>query len=109
MQLEACIHPFFDELRDPSTRLPNGRPLPPLFNFKPQGCSSLSLCFFSFPQQSLHGATLLPNLYCNTKNILHTYLPKEIMKKSRIQMKTSNLFFIDWQIFFFDRHENLQS
>lgn len=34
--LEACIHPFFDELRDASTRLPNGRPLPPLFNFKPQ-------------------------------------------------------------------------
>ncbi|MCO5606803.1 hypothetical protein L7F22_060994 [Adiantum nelumboides] len=34
--LEACVHPFFDELRDPSTRLPNGRSLPPLFNFKPQ-------------------------------------------------------------------------
>nr|XP_029118251.1 shaggy-related protein kinase kappa isoform X1 [Elaeis guineensis] len=34
--LEACMHPFFDELRDPDTRLPNGRPLPPLFNFKPQ-------------------------------------------------------------------------
>lgn len=37
LQLEACVHPFFDELRDPNTRLPNGRPLPPLFNFKPQG------------------------------------------------------------------------
>ena len=36
-QLEACIHPFFDELRNPDTRLPTGRPLPPLFNFKPQG------------------------------------------------------------------------
>jgi serine/threonine protein kinase len=35
--LEACVHPFFDELRDPNCRLPNGRPLPPLFNFKPQG------------------------------------------------------------------------
>lgn len=33
--LEACAHPFFDELRDPATRLPNGRPLPPLFNFRP--------------------------------------------------------------------------
>ncbi|KAI3890262.1 hypothetical protein MKW92_046329 [Papaver armeniacum] len=33
--LEALIHPFFDELRDPNTRLPNGRLLPPLFNFKP--------------------------------------------------------------------------
>ncbi|XP_042390961.1 shaggy-related protein kinase alpha-like isoform X2 [Zingiber officinale] len=33
--LEALIHPFFDELRDPNARLPNGRCLPPLFNFKP--------------------------------------------------------------------------
>jgi glycogen synthase kinase 3 beta len=31
--LEACAHVFFDELRDPNTRLPNGRELPPLFNF----------------------------------------------------------------------------
>lgn len=31
--LEACAHPFFDELRDPNARLPNGRSLPPLFNF----------------------------------------------------------------------------
>ena len=31
--LEACAHPYFDELRDPATRLPNGRPLPPLFDF----------------------------------------------------------------------------
>lgn len=31
------MHPFFDELRDPNTRLPNGRPLPPLFNFRSQG------------------------------------------------------------------------
>ncbi|CAF1083486.1 unnamed protein product [Adineta steineri] len=30
--LEACAHTFFDELRDPDTRLPNGT-LPPLFNF----------------------------------------------------------------------------
>ncbi|BBG98568.1 shaggy-related kinase 11, partial [Prunus dulcis] len=28
MQLEALAHPFFDELRDPNTRLPNGRFLP---------------------------------------------------------------------------------
>ncbi|XP_077234581.1 shaggy-related protein kinase epsilon-like [Tasmannia lanceolata] len=34
--LEACAHPLFDELRDPNTRLPNGRSLPPLFDFKPQ-------------------------------------------------------------------------
>ncbi|KAA3472587.1 shaggy-related protein kinase eta [Gossypium australe] len=35
LQLDALIHPFFDELRDPNARLPNGRFLPPLFNFKP--------------------------------------------------------------------------
>ncbi|KAI7736534.1 hypothetical protein M8C21_020608 [Ambrosia artemisiifolia] len=34
--LEACTHPFFDELRDPTTTLPDGKPLPPLFNFTPQ-------------------------------------------------------------------------
>ncbi|GLU11290.1 hypothetical protein SLE2022_280460 [Rubroshorea leprosula] len=34
--LEALIHPFFDELRNPNARLPNGRSFPPLFNFKPQ-------------------------------------------------------------------------
>ena len=31
--LEACCHVYFDELRDPAARLPNGRPLPPLFDF----------------------------------------------------------------------------
>jgi serine/threonine protein kinase len=31
--LEACAHPFFDELRDPRTRLPNDQPLPPLFDW----------------------------------------------------------------------------
>ncbi|RWS30359.1 glycogen synthase kinase-3 beta-like isoform X1, partial [Leptotrombidium deliense] len=34
--LQACAHAFFDELRDPNTRLPNGRELPPLFNFTDQ-------------------------------------------------------------------------
>ncbi|KAI4319355.1 hypothetical protein MLD38_032960 [Melastoma candidum] len=34
--IEALAHPFFDELRDPNARLPNGRPFPPLFNFKSQ-------------------------------------------------------------------------
>lgn len=31
--LQACAHTFFDELREPGTKLPNGRDLPPLFNF----------------------------------------------------------------------------
>jgi len=32
---QAMTHPLFDELRDPMTRLPNGKPLPPLFNWLP--------------------------------------------------------------------------
>lgn len=35
--LEACAHAFFDELRQPNTRLPSGRELPLLFNFSPVG------------------------------------------------------------------------
>lgn len=31
--VEAMCHPFFDELRAPETMLPNGKPLPPLFDF----------------------------------------------------------------------------
>lgn len=33
----CLIHPFFDELREPDTKLPNGNDLPPLFNFSEQG------------------------------------------------------------------------
>ncbi|KAH8851661.1 Glycogen synthase kinase-3 alpha [Schistosoma japonicum] len=33
--LDACLHCFFDELRQEETRLPNDRPLPPLFNLTP--------------------------------------------------------------------------
>jgi len=34
--MEVCAHPFFDELRQSSTRLPSGRSLPDcLFNFSP--------------------------------------------------------------------------
>ncbi|XP_019433951.1 PREDICTED: shaggy-related protein kinase theta-like isoform X1 [Lupinus angustifolius] len=31
--LEACAHPFFDDLRDPKVTLPNGRPMLTLFDF----------------------------------------------------------------------------
>ncbi|URE07873.1 hypothetical protein MUK42_20168 [Musa troglodytarum] len=41
--LEALVHPFFDELRDHNTRLPNGRFLPPLFNFKPHDLKGVPL------------------------------------------------------------------
>ena len=38
--VEAMVHPFFDELRDPETRLPSGRELPPLFDFTADELSS---------------------------------------------------------------------
>ncbi|KAL3615627.1 Shaggy-related protein kinase theta [Castilleja foliolosa] len=34
--LEACAHSFFDDLRKPNACLPNGRSLPPLFDFSPE-------------------------------------------------------------------------
>ncbi|XP_053973936.1 glycogen synthase kinase-3 beta-like isoform X2 [Hylaeus anthracinus] len=34
--LQACAHSFFNELREQDTRLPNGRELPPLFDFTEQ-------------------------------------------------------------------------
>lgn len=39
--LQACAHNFFNELREPGTRLPNGNQLPPLFNFTSR---ELSIC-----------------------------------------------------------------
>jgi glycogen synthase kinase 3 beta len=33
--LNSLADQYFDELRDPKTRLPNGMPLPDLFNFTP--------------------------------------------------------------------------
>lgn len=58
MQLEALIHPFFDELRDPNSRLPNGRALPPLFNFKAHG-----ILTFPFPPTSLYISFLVANAF----------------------------------------------
>ena len=38
--LEGCSHSFFDELRDPRTKLPTGKDLPPLFDFTQHELSS---------------------------------------------------------------------
>lgn len=38
--LQACAHPFFNELRESNQQLPNGRDLPPLFNFTDAGMLS---------------------------------------------------------------------
>ena len=46
--MEACAHNFFDELRELNTRLPNGRELPPLFNFTPSGATLFVIKFLSY-------------------------------------------------------------
>ena len=38
--LAALLDPFFDELRDPKTKLLSGEPLPALFNFTPEECNA---------------------------------------------------------------------
>jgi glycogen synthase kinase 3 beta len=40
--LEALAHPFFDELRRPECRLPNGERLPPLFNWSAEERAQMS-------------------------------------------------------------------
>ncbi|KAG6666773.1 shaggy-related protein kinase epsilon-like [Carya illinoinensis] len=52
--LEACGHPFFDDLRDPNACLPNGRALPPLFNFTAQELTGASaeLCNRLIPEHA---------------------------------------------------------
>eukprot|EP01121_Diplochlamys_sp_Union-15-3_P016780 TRINITY_DN5777_c0_g1_i3.p1 TRINITY_DN5777_c0_g1~~TRINITY_DN5777_c0_g1_i3.p1 ORF type:complete len:146 (-),score=24.38 TRINITY_DN5777_c0_g1_i3:3-440(-) len=39
---EACAHPFFNNLRRPETKLSNGAPLPPLYNFNAEEISVLN-------------------------------------------------------------------
>lgn len=54
--LEAMRHPFFDELRDPACRLPNGRPLPPLFNWLPNELAQASPELYAALQPGALGA-----------------------------------------------------
>ena len=51
--LVALQDPFFDELRDPDTRLPNGQPLPDLFNFTPE----------ELHDESMDSTKLIPDWY----------------------------------------------
>ncbi|THU62037.1 hypothetical protein C4D60_Mb01t00940 [Musa balbisiana] len=79
--LEACAHPFFDELREPNARLPNGRPLPSLFNFKQE----LEACAHPFfdelrePNARLPNGRPLPSLF-NFKQELAGASPELIAK-----------------------------
>ena len=57
--IDAMVHPFFDELRDPNTRLPDSRhanggakDLPPLFDFSHHGTDSSLLLLIMFANSS---------------------------------------------------------
>ncbi|KAL2456404.1 Shaggy-related protein kinase iota [Abeliophyllum distichum] len=57
--LEACAHPFFDELREPNARLLNGCPFPPLFNFKQElAGASLDLIYRLIPEHVQRQASM---------------------------------------------------
>ena len=58
--MEALQHQFFDELREPGTRLPNGQPMPDLFDFCEEEIMSSS------PEQI---RMLIPEWYCVQKGI----------------------------------------
>ncbi|KAJ4456159.1 putative Glycogen synthase kinase-3 beta [Paratrimastix pyriformis] len=52
---QALLHPFFNELRQPGCRLPDGRPLPPLFNFNAQELASNPELYRSLVPEHLRG------------------------------------------------------
>ena len=47
LPLESLLDPYFNELRDQNTKLPNGQPLPDLFNFTERKLLSSLLTPFS--------------------------------------------------------------
>jgi len=58
--MEACAHAFFDELRESTTRLPNGNDLPPLFNFSEEEMAI---------QPSLNTILLPPHMIMQTNDL----------------------------------------
>ena len=62
--LEALTHPFFDDLRKKETMLPNGQPLPDLFDFSEEerGSCSIETIKALQPQWYLESKGLLRNL-----------------------------------------------
>lgn len=77
--IDAMVHPFFDELRDPSTKLPDSRhqtsqlrDLPSLFDFSRHGT-------YSFPSPG-------PRLACNANNCLPCVLELSIAPQLNHQL-----------------------
>lgn len=67
--LDACTHKFFDELRDPTARLPSGKDLPLLFNFTQLGkcCNLYPLHLTTPPGLTVlnYSASTLPTIMPN--------------------------------------------
>ncbi|KAH9732137.1 Shaggy-related protein kinase theta [Citrus sinensis] len=78
--LEACAHPFFDDLRDPNTCLPNGRPLPTLFNFTAQGKLILCFSYFGFSSYFLPHANCLAELAGASNELRQRLIPEHARK-----------------------------
>ena len=45
--VQAMAHSFFDELRAPDAQMPNGKPMPPLFDFTIEGASARSVTWLT--------------------------------------------------------------
>ncbi|CAL9160233.1 unnamed protein product, partial [Musa hybrid cultivar] len=78
LQLEACAHPFFDELRDPNTRLPNGNPLPPLFSFTTQGSALLSFSLGSWGKLSITHPNMFAELEVASPELVRRLIPEHV-------------------------------
>jgi serine/threonine protein kinase len=59
--IDAMVHPFFDELRDPSTRLPDSR--------HPNGATRDLPTLFNF---TIHGRVQCLHVHCNAANLGRT-------------------------------------
>lgn len=81
--VDAMVHPFFDELRDPSTKLPDSRhnsgtvrDLPPLFDFTRHGMYFSHVSSNSFVKYCATDPLLLSQSYPSRPNsITSLFLP----------------------------------
>lgn len=72
--LEGCTHRFFDELRDPATKLSTGNPLPPLFNF--------SQYELSIPSETLD--KLIPSHLNKEELVLQSQQQQQLQQQQQI-------------------------
>lgn len=88
--IEAMVHPFFDELRDPNTRFPDSRhsngpvkDLPELFNFSKHGKEGSCHLFFDLCKLTMRIQNS-PSVQISTKDLSHTIRGRSWKKKDLI-------------------------